>query len=259
MDEAGFAYYEGGHERARLGTLAKLEGIRTLDLLERLLPPAPARVYDVGGGPGAYAAALGERGYEVVLLDPVPLHIEQARAAGVDAVEGDARRLPWPDASADAVVMLGPLYHLVERAERVRALEEARRVLRPGGVVVVAAISRFASLFSGLYSGFLLEPGFEEIVTRDVRTGQHRNPDNHPRWFTTTFFHSPQELEEEVAAAGLTPEALLAVEGPAEYAPDAEQWLLDERRELLLRMLRLVEAERDLLAASAHFVAVARR
>lgn len=91
---------------------------------------------------------LTEAGYDVVLVDPVPLHVDQARQSGVSsAVVGDARSLEFDDDSFDVVLLLGPLYHLTEREERVCALREAARVVRPSGVIVVAVISRFASTF----------------------------------------------------------------------------------------------------------------
>ena len=85
-------------------------------------------------------------------------------AGRVTAEVGDARDLPLADASFDAALVLGPLYHLTDRADRLRALAEVRRVVRPGGLIFVAAISRFASLFDGLARGFLFEPGFRDIV-----------------------------------------------------------------------------------------------
>ncbi|WP_220040126.1 class I SAM-dependent methyltransferase [Nonomuraea aridisoli] len=123
------AYYEQDreHDRLRQGR-GRLEFWRTQDVLRRRLPPPPARVLDVGGGTGVHAEQLSADGYDVELLDPVPLHVERASAlAGVRARPGDARSLPVTDASVDAVLLLGPLYHLAERADRVRALAEARR------------------------------------------------------------------------------------------------------------------------------------
>ena len=254
------AYYAQGAERERLQTISVLERARTEALLERFLPPPPAVVLDVGGGPGAYAAWLTGHGYDVELLDPVPLHVEQAREAGVAARLGDARALPWDDAHADAVLLLGPLYHLTERDERVRALREAARVVRAGGVVAVAAISRFAALFDGLFKDRLDEEGFEERIALDLRDGRHENPERRPGWFTTAYFHRPEELCEEVAEAGLRLEALLAVEGVAEFLPDVGERLEDpERRALLLRSIARVESEPALLGASPHLIAIGRR
>lgn len=127
------------------------ELLRTRDVIMRYAPVPPARVLDVGGGPGAYAAWLAVRGYEVRLWDPVARYVEQARARAAagpwfEANLGEAQEVGEPDRSADLVLLLGPLYHLTVRPQRVAALAEAHRVLQPGGVLIAAAISRFASL-----------------------------------------------------------------------------------------------------------------
>jgi SAM-dependent methyltransferase len=263
------AYYERGNEQGRLGDWGRLELLRTRELLQRFLPAPPATVLDVGVAAGAYALPLAAEGYEVHLVDPIALHVEQALAASAaqreaplaSAVVGDARELPFADASADIVLMLGPLYHLTEAADRTRALREARRALRPGGVLAAAAIMRFASTLDGIAQGFMLEPGFEEIVERDLADGQHRNPDGHPGWFTTAYFHRPDELEREVAAAGFEVRALVAVEGAVGAAAEThalDAWIDDPaRREVLLRAIRRVEAEPSLLGASPHVMAFA--
>jgi SAM-dependent methyltransferase len=254
------AHYGLGLEQARL--VDRLEYVRTRELLARVLPPPPADVVDIGGGAGVYALPLVQEGYTVRLLDPMEVHVEQARAAGLDARVGDARELPFADASADAALLLGPLYHLQERTDRVRALREAYRVLRPGGVVAAAVISRFASLFDGLARGRLLDPGFEPLVERDLADGRHHNPEpvNRPEWFTTAYFHHPDEPARELADAGFEHASVVAIEGPASFRDDVEDWLKDpERRELLLRTIRRVEAEPTLLGASSHLLATGTR
>jgi ubiquinone/menaquinone biosynthesis C-methylase UbiE len=262
------AFYARGLERDRLASGdGALEFLRTQALLERYLPAPPSEIIDVGGGPGRYAIWLAERGYRVHLVDPVPLHIEQARAestsrprsALTSAEVGDARALTCPDASADAVLLLGPLYHLPDRADRVRALAEARRVCRSGGVVVAATISRFASMLDGLRGGYLADPTFAAIAESDLRDGRHRNPTGDPRYFTTAYFHRPEEVAAECEAAGLAPEATVAIEGPAWLLPDLDAWLADDRRKaILLAVLAQLEAEPALLGAGAHLLTVAR-
>lgn len=263
------AYYSRGLESDRLSAGAgSLEFARTRALLERYLPPPPATVADVGGGPGRYAVWLAECGYQVHLVDPVPLHIEQARAATRDrntaplasAEVGDALALWLPDASAAAVLLLGPLYHLSEQADRLRALSEARRVCRPGGVIFASGISRFASTLDGIRGGYLEDPAFAALAASDVGDGQHCNPTDNPAYFTTAYFHRPEELAAECAVAGLTHEATLAVEGPGWLLHDLDERLAAEpRRSALLAALGRLENEPTLLGVSAHLLAVARR
>ena len=263
------AYYALGLERDRLASgPGALELARTRAILERRLPPPPADIADIGGGPGRYALWLAERGYRVHLVDLVPLHVEEARAASRDrpaaalasAEVGDARALRLPSESADAVLLLGPLYHLEERADRVRALAEARRVCRPGGVVIAAAISRFASTLDGLRGRYLEDPAFAAVAASDRRDGRHRNPTGEPAYFTTAYFHRPEDLAAECAEAGLAHEATLAVEGPAWLLGDLEARLAgDRRRAVMLEALAALEAEPALLGVSAHLLAVAWR
>lgn len=257
-------YYDLDKEDERLFLrLGRLELARTQELIARHLSPPPLSILDVGGGTGVYAAWLAGLGYRVHLIDPVPLHVERARAraaaGGVlfTAVVGDARRLDAPDGSLDAVLLLGPLDHLTERADRLLALREARRVLRPGGWLFAAAISRFASLLDGLREGWLGDPEFRQIVERDLAEGQHRNPrgEARPEWFTTAFLHHPDELAREVGAAGLQIVALYGIEGPGWILNAA--WEDPSTREQLLYAARAVEREPALLGLSPHVLAIA--
>jgi len=173
-------HYSLGLEKGRLfrNGRPRLEFVRTLELLERYLPPPPARLLDVGGGAGAYARVLAQRSYQVHLIEPIPLHVEQAKesaAAQPDhpftAALGDARELAAAGESVDSVLLLGPLYHLTDRSARLQALREARRVLRRGGLVFAVGIPRFRSLISGLFDGDLHDPYFRPIVEGDLRDG----------------------------------------------------------------------------------------
>jgi SAM-dependent methyltransferase len=261
-------YYDRGKEELRLNASSgRLERLRTWEILERYLPPVPSRVLDVGGGAGVYALPLSARGYEVHLVDAVPLHVERARqlssasdAPLASAEVGDARRLTQRDATIDVTLLFGPLYHLTERDDRIAALREAGRVLKPGGVLLSAYISRFASACDGIQEGALRDPAFAEIVNQDLSAGIHHNPTRRPEWFTTAYLHRPEEVRPEIEEAGLTFDALIAVEGPGWFNQQLDAWLDDEvARKRLLDVLRRLETGLTLIGASAHLLAVARR
>lgn len=261
-------YYRQAPEERRLeqGPFI-LEALRTRELIERHAPPAPATVLDIGGAAGAYAFWLAEAGYTVHLLDPVPRLVAEAQRRSTahprplaSAQLGDARATKFPDASADIVLLLGPLYHLTAAQDRARALDEAARVLRPGGCLFAAAISRWASALEALVHELFQDPQFAAIVERDVRDGQHRNPTGRLDFFTTAYFHRPEDLRAEVLAAGLLIDGLYGVEGPGWILPDVTTRLADPRRRAdLLRVARTLESEPSVLAVSAHLLAVARK
>ena len=261
-------YYRQAPEERRLeqGPFL-LEALRTRELIERHAPAAPAVVLDIGGGAGAYAFWLAEAGYTVHLLDPVPRLIAEAQRRNATHPRplascrvGDARTTNFPDASAEIVLLLGPLYHLTAAQDRARALDEAARVLKPGGRLFAAAISRWTSALDGLARDLFQDPQFAAIVEQDVRDGQHRNPTGRLDYFTTAYFHRPEDLRAEVLAAGLLIDGLYGVEGPGWMLPDVAERLADPRRRAdLLRVAHTLESEPSLLGISAHLLVVARK
>lgn len=261
LDPAIREYYERGLELSRLTQgYSRVEFARTKELLERHFPPPPARMLDVGGGPGLYAEWLADVGYEVVLVDPVDLHVAHAeeRAAGrFDAKRGDARELDEPNDSFDVVLLLGPLYHLIERHDRLLALREARRVVRVGGLVAAAAISRLAPLLDGLTGTHMRDERVRELMRQTVAAGVHRAPPDRPDLFTTSYFHRPDELAAELTEAGLRLSGVFGVEGPGWFSGAA---VGDEgAREDVLYVARQLEQEPTAIGTSAHLLALARR
>jgi SAM-dependent methyltransferase len=266
LDPEILSYYETAwDEDARLrGGMGQLELLRTQEIVRRHLPEGSQRILDVGGASGVHAEWLLDDGHAVHLIDPVPGHVEAARSHlggrdGFTAEIGDGRHLTVADESFDAVLLMGPLYHLTERADRIQCWSEAHRVLRSGGVAIAAIITRFASLFSGLSSGDLFNPEFRAVVERDLIDGQHRNPGDKD-WFTTAYFHHPDEATEEAAEAGLEMERVLGVEGIATWIPPVGGWWKDpERRQVIIDAARAIESEPTLLGLGPHLVAIARK
>ena len=262
--EALLSYYGKGEERERLdAALGALEFERTKELVSRFLPPPPAVIADVGGGPGRYALWLAKLGYYVRHRDIVPLHVsqleEQRGELPIEAAVGDARALDLHDGAADAVLLLGPLYHLPSRAERVVALREAGRVVRPGGHVFAAAISRWAARLDAILAKRLYRSSPEtlSLVPQVERTGWL------PPLGPGSFFgyaHRPMQLHSEARAAGLSVVSLVCVQGAASLLADldvrsasVEDW------QVVLDTARATESVPELLGIGPHLLATCRR
>lgn len=234
----------------------RLEYRRTQELIRRWLTRSGARVLDIGGGTGIHAAWLAADGHAVHVVDLVPSHVEAAATHDdVSAEVGDARHLAAPDQSVDVALLLGPLYHLVEASDRARALAEAIRVLRPGGILVASGISRYLSLLEAGSDGRLTAQMQSSIETV-VSTGRY---DGH-LGFVAAHFHTAEELRRELQAAGSQEVTVYGVEGPAWPALDTAGTLeFDPRVDAALRCARVVEQDPSLINASAHLLAIARK
>ena len=249
------AFYQAHDESTRLNYgEGRVELLRTQQLLRAALPPTPARVLDVGGADGVHAAWLTEDGYAVEIVDVVPLHIDRARARGFTAHVVDARSLAYDDDSFDVVLLLGPLYHLPDRADRMKALREARRVLRPGGLLAAAAVSRMAVPLDWLRNGSFAEPEARAVAQRIATTGA-----DDTGWGAGAFyFHTVAALEHEVREAGFASVVIRGVEGPA--------WLLIDRTcssdqplvSHVVDIARLADLDNTTVGASAHLLALTR-
>lgn len=203
---------------------------------------------DVGGGPGYYAAWLRDLGHSVVLADVVESHARQASNHGIPALVADATALPLPPQHADALLLLGPLYHLVNPAERTQALAEAYRVLVPGGTLFAAGLSRWAKPATRAASGELHDPEEARHLAAIMTNGYDELGGD---WHACTYHHTPAELAAEVERAGFTHPDVLGVEGPLGALARREPSLVDAAIRLA------VEAEHEAPALSIHLLAIA--
>lgn len=260
-DEIQEWYGDTYDEDSRL-TADSLEFVRSKQIISRYLDAAPMQIADVGGATGAYSFWMAGLGHSPYLVDLTSRHIDQARAkaerdgtplAGYHC--GDARNLPFDDATLDLVLEMGPLYHLQQHPDRIAVLREAWRVLKPGHLVICAAITRYASLFDGFKRSFVKDEYFRAIMDKDLATGCHENPQKKPAYFTTAYFHRPDDLRSELAEAGFGDVQLFAVEGFATLLDD-EIFADQATADLLLDKLQQTEQVPELLGVSDHLVAV---
>lgn len=273
-------FYNSGAEIKRLQTgIGKLEFERSKEIISRYLGGSNQNsvnnmliIYDIGGGTGEYARWLAGMGHEVHLLELSPKAIDYARELNKNLERpiaqmqvANALSLELPDESADMVLLMGPLYHLTERSDRIKALKEAGRVLKEGGILITSAISRYGSTLWGLSvfgqkNHFIDDEIFFEMIDRELTNGQHVRPEKYPGFIARSFFHLPGELKEEIQDAGFIHENMITVEGPVWIVPlFEEKWENTGSRNRLLDICKKVEAHENIMGMSPHILGIARK
>lgn len=254
-DEAIDAYYtEKFDESGRLSTSGqgRLEFERTQEIVRNATPP-PARLLDLGGGPGVHADAFARAGYDVVLVDVVPANVDRAREhGGFEAVVGDARELSFPDDSFDVVLCAGPLYHLAHRDDRLKALREARRVCRPGGAVHAAAIPRLVA-----FADMTRFPEFFAHYAGQLTQMMLDGTPPEMEGFPAGHFHTADELEDEMSRAGFSDVEVVGLEGPNGLAMEFVD-VKHEDYEAARRLAISWQHRREIADMSSHLLATGR-
>ncbi|MCL2835102.1 MAG: class I SAM-dependent methyltransferase [Treponema sp.] len=259
-------YYESYDEDGRIDR-DSLEFIRTKDIVLRNLPKNPIKIIDLCGASGHYAYWLAEMGHEVHLMDLTPKHIDQAKnnqskykAKLASMTIGDARFLPYENETFDMVLLMGALYHLQENEDRLKCLREAYRILKNGGTAIFAYISRYASMMDGFKYGYINDPVFCQIMDNDILTGRHNNPENTEGYFTNAYFHTKNEVYNELITAKFSDIIFYGVEGFASLISNSDEYLRDENKlKKLLHYLRLVEQDMEITGISPHWLAVCKK
>lgn len=265
IDSEIFNFYNKGFEDSRLTVgLGPLEFERNKDLISRYLPNGVATIVDIGGGTGHYASWLSSLGHDVTLIDPVDKHVQLARKrakkskASFNVVLGEAQHLSVESRSADLVILHGPLYHLQDEGERLAAIREASRILKPDGVVLGFAITHAASTLAALHSGLIHDSFIYTMCQQELKSGEHYPSEGLPGMLPRAYFHRPADLIREFSQAGLLMQALLAVEGMIWMDGNYfESWSNPQKKRRLLDLVKLTESDRDLLSMSPHIVLVA--
>lgn len=258
-------FYNQSSEDTRLLTgLGPLEFLRNKQLICRYLSSTSSVIADVGGGTGHYAAWLAALGHQVILIDPVSRHIQQAEKRSKKSKRtfkcliGEARQLPVEANSVDLVILHGPLYHLQEHSERVAALKEARRILKTGGTVIGFAITHAASTLAALQNGMLHHQEIYQMCRQELESGAHEPPSAFPGMLAQAFFHRPEQLIQEFESSGFKSLGLYAVEGIAWMdAKYFESWATPEKQRRLLELVAATEADPALLCLSPHMMLAA--
>ncbi|MCL2508284.1 MAG: methyltransferase domain-containing protein [Oscillospiraceae bacterium] len=239
-----------------------LEFLRCKEIISRYLSQGKMEIADIGGATGVFSYWLAQMNHDVHLLDYAPLHIEQAKEKGrnnnitlTSYTCGDARQVPYHDKQFDLVLEMGPLYHIQDKKDRMRCLSEAMRILKNGAVIICEVISRYANLFEGFQWNLIHDERFIEILDENLSTGKHSPADT--SYFTTAYFHTPDEIYNELEEAGFAEISIIPVEGFANILNVKEYFESEHKKELLLKYIRQTENIPELFGVSGHFMAIA--
>ena len=274
IDNAVLAGYNAGSERDRLRFgIGLIEFERTKEILLENLPKPPAVIYDVGGAYGEYAWWLASLGYEVHLFDLSETNIAMsAELAGeypgvrlASATVCDARSVPRPDKSADAVLLMGPLYSITEYEERILAIKESRRLLKDDGVLFSAALTPYSVLVPriALYriddtEKELDDPAVISIIKRALEDGCYCNPEKKiASGLGSSHLHTAKALREELSLGGFDTATVHGVMGGAWLAPNLDALLANEEtKEVLMKTVRMLDTHEEIIGLSGHLLAV---
>jgi 2-polyprenyl-3-methyl-5-hydroxy-6-metoxy-1,4-benzoquinol methylase len=259
-------YYDANtqYEWERLGVRHRTEYAVTMRAFADYLPRTQATVLDIGGGPGRYAVALSQQGYEVSLLDLSENNLSWARAKAQEAgvtlaacARGNAVDLSaFHTENFDVVLLMGPLYHLVREEDCYIALSEAVRVLRPGGVLCVSFITRYAPLQDAAKRQPAWVVEHAEEIERILETGVLTDS-----WggFTDAYYAHPMEVRPMIESHGVTTLDLIAAEGIVGWIEEAVNATTGEVWDAWVRLNYRLGKDPSVHGAAAHLLHIGRK
>lgn len=279
IDKTVLAYYEAGREFNRLRTdVGLIEFERTKEILLENLPKPPAVIYDIGGAYGEYAWWLASLGYEVHLFDLSETNIKLSKELAKEyptcslssSEVGDARNIPRVDNSADAVLLMGPLYHITDYDERIKAIKESFRLLKNDGVIFTAALTPYSVLLYNItvYSPkgenkntYLENTDFLAMVERELKDGCHINPNREVyEGLGSSHLHMEKALKAELEVGGFSDSVVHGVMGGAWLVHDIDElWKNEISRNALMNTVRLLDKHEEIIGLSGHLLAVSKR
>ena len=279
IDATVLAGYNAGIERDRLRTgIGLLEFERTKEILQEKLPKPPAVIYDIGGGYGEYAWWLAAQGYEVHLFDLAETNIrmsaelseEYPKVQLASAEVCDARSVPREDRSADAILLMGPLYSITEYEERILSIRESRRLLKDNGILFSAALTPFSVLVPRIVLYHiddskkrkeLDDPAVISMIERALEDGCYINPEKKiASGLGSSHLHTSKALREELSAGGFVTSTVHGIMGGAWLAPNLDELLANkETKALLMKTVRMLDTHEEIIGLSGHLLAISRK
>lgn len=225
----------------------------TMYHLRRFLHPGD-RVLDVGAGTGRYTSALMADGFQVKAVELVRRNIDVflKREPEADVVQGDARNMSFiPTDYADVTLLLGPLYHLIGDEQKLTALNEAKRVTRPGGIILVAYLMNEYSILSYCFD----EDRIGDLMSKGVVDSNFHVLVQEGELYDYVRMDDVNRLN---SIAGLERVTVFSPDGAADYMRTRLNRMDDETFQYFIQYQKVISERPDLIGAGSHIVDVVR-
>ena len=213
------------------------------------------KILDLGAGTGRYTSALMAEGYQVKAVELVRRNIEVflKREPCADVMQGDARDMPYlATGSADVTLLLGPLYHLIGEEEKLKALTEAKRVTKPGGVIFVAYLMNEYSILSYCFDeeriGALMDKG---VVDANFHIQAQKDE--------LYDYVRLEDIDRLNAKAGLQRVTIFSPDGAADYMRTRLNQMSEQTFSRFIEYQKCISERSDLIGAGSHVVDVLRK
>ena len=251
MTELEAHYNKFNEDKRLLRRHGQVEYITSMKYIHECLASMDQpRILDIGAGTGRYSVALAEEGYDVTAVELVRynLGVLKTKKSSVKACQGNALDLGrFPDSTFDLTLLFGPMYHLYTFEDKVKALKEAKRVTRPGGILMVAYLmNEYAVITYGFREGHV-----EECLADGRLDGEFHCVSGKKELYDYVRL---EDIDRYNQAAGLRRIRMFAADGPADYLRPVLNAMSEERFQVFLQYHLATCERKELLGASAHTV-----
>ena len=253
-------YYNKFNEEKRLNSRhGQVEFVTSMKYIHEYIPKdrenGEIKILDIGAGTGRYSVALAEEGYDVTAVELVKynLGILKKKNSSVKAMQGNALKLSkLRDETFDVTLLFGPMYHLFGVDKKKKALEEAKRVTKKGGVILVAYCMNEYSVITYAFK----EKHLKECIRDNRFTDTFRTISDEKDLYD---YMRVEEIEELSDLVGLERIKLITPDGPANYLRPVLNQMDEEEFEFFIQYHLATCERRELVGAAAHTVDILRK
>ena len=253
-------YYTKFNEEKRLNSRhGQVEFLTSMKYIHEYIPKdakaSEVKILDIGAGTGRYSVALAEEGFDVTAVELVKynLGILKKKNSSVKAMQGNALKLSkLQDNTFDVTLLFGPMYHLFGFENKKKALEEAKRVTKPGGVILVAYCMNEYSVITYAFK----EKHLKECVAEKRFTETFRTISDEKDLYD---YMRTEEIAELDKAVGLERIKLITPDGPANYLRPVLNGMDEEEFKVFIQYHLATCERQDLIGAAAHTVDILRK